>query len=144
MASILMADRLPEQLEICARDLAGRPCGGVLYRPQPDVVYCQKCGGREPGLIYVKADREATPSPIGDTSLVTMLRHLTARRWRLLGWRFALDLEWRARPRPGVASPTGAEEPRPSPWSSTSWWGRPRTRPTVDATQPTVEERSDE
>ncbi len=33
MPDVLMADRLPQQLEICARDRAGRPCGGVLYRP---------------------------------------------------------------------------------------------------------------
>jgi hypothetical protein len=104
MPRILMADRLPEQLEICVRDLDGSPCRGVLYRPQADVVYCQKCGGREPGIVYVKADRDSAHPRVVDTTLVTMLRQLAARRWRLLGWRFALDLEWRARPQDTITS----------------------------------------
>ena len=41
----------PKQIELCPR------CrGGLVYRPQPDVVYCYRCGGIEPGdvgIIYL-------------------------------------------------------------------------------------------
>jgi hypothetical protein len=44
--------KLPAQLEICTRILDGLPCLGVLYRPTPETVYCYRCGGAKPGVIY--------------------------------------------------------------------------------------------
>lgn len=48
------ASELPARLEICARDRDGTPCLGVLYRPTPETVYCYRCGGTEPGVVYVR------------------------------------------------------------------------------------------
>jgi hypothetical protein len=49
---------MPDRLEVCARVLDARRCLGVLYRPQPDLVYCRACGSPEPGIVYVKAALE--------------------------------------------------------------------------------------
>jgi hypothetical protein len=46
----------PARLEVCTRDLDGVHCLGVLYRPTPDTVYCFRCGGGEPGVVYVREE----------------------------------------------------------------------------------------
>lgn len=61
--------RLPETLEICARDLSGSPCRGVIFRATPDDVYCPKCGGKEPGVRYVRGARAPRhPAAEGESS----------------------------------------------------------------------------
>ena len=45
---------LPATIEVCARLRDGLPCGGVIWRAKPDLPYCQKCGGTEPGVVYTR------------------------------------------------------------------------------------------
>ena len=47
---------LPTTLEICARPFNNGICQGVIYRPQPDVSVCSRCGGNEAGVVYRRAD----------------------------------------------------------------------------------------
>jgi hypothetical protein len=53
--AILPPERLPERIEVCARDRGGVPCLGVIYRPWPHLPYCPRCGAKEPGVVYVRA-----------------------------------------------------------------------------------------
>lgn len=41
-------------VELCTRTFNGGRCDGILYRPQPDLVLCPRCGGREPGVVYTR------------------------------------------------------------------------------------------
>ena len=50
------AATLPEQLEICCRNLNGRRRRSGVVRPWPTRPYCPKCGGTEPGVIYERSD----------------------------------------------------------------------------------------
>ena len=50
---------LPATVELCIRNRDGHPCLGVIYRPQPDVIYCPKCGGTDAGVIYVRQEADA-------------------------------------------------------------------------------------
>ena len=47
---------LPASLEICARPFNNGVCGGLIYRPQPDVSVCSRCGGSEAGVVYRRVD----------------------------------------------------------------------------------------
>ena len=49
---------MPEAVELCARVLDGHRCLGVIFRPQPDRVYCIKCGGRVAGVRYTRAPQD--------------------------------------------------------------------------------------
>jgi len=49
---------LPPTLEICARPFNNGVCGGIIYRPQPDVIVCGRCGGSEAGVVYRRVDKE--------------------------------------------------------------------------------------
>lgn len=44
---------IPETIELCTRSREGHACLGVVFRGQPDLPRCVKCGGTEPGVIYV-------------------------------------------------------------------------------------------
>jgi hypothetical protein len=46
----------PGTVELCARLREGVLCLGVVYRPQPEIAYCYRCGGHEPGALYVRAE----------------------------------------------------------------------------------------
>jgi hypothetical protein len=47
---------LPVTVELCARDRDGFPCLGVIHRLAPnDRVYCTRCGGTRPGVLYRRA-----------------------------------------------------------------------------------------
>lgn len=50
-----VAHDIPDTLELCVRDKDRFPCLGVIHRLEPDGrIYCTRCGGREPGVIYVR------------------------------------------------------------------------------------------
>lgn len=47
--------KMPDTLEICARDMSGYPCCGAVYRRlAPNFPYCMKCGSKEPGVTYAR------------------------------------------------------------------------------------------
>jgi hypothetical protein len=47
--------KVPERVELCARDKDRFPCLGVVHRLEPDGrIYCTRCGGSEPGVVYVR------------------------------------------------------------------------------------------
>lgn len=52
---------LPPTLEVCVRPFNDSTCGGLIYRPQPGLIICPRCGGKEPGVIYGLAS--PSPSP---------------------------------------------------------------------------------
>jgi hypothetical protein len=43
---------LPDSVELCVRLREGQPCLGIVYRPQPGIWYCHRCGGHAPGVFY--------------------------------------------------------------------------------------------
>lgn len=46
---------VPDTVELCARDKDRFPCLGVIHRLEPDGrIYCTRCGGSEPGAVYVR------------------------------------------------------------------------------------------
>jgi len=61
-SSDLVADA--DAVELCQRvvhPIAGLRCLGVVYRGQPDVPYCIKCGSHDPGAFYARTGFAATP-----------------------------------------------------------------------------------
>ena len=49
----------PQRLELCARRREQLPCLGVLYRPQPGVAYCRRCGATDGAAVgYVREAQE--------------------------------------------------------------------------------------
>lgn len=52
-----MATEAPATLEICQAEFNAGRCGGIIYRPQPDLVMCSRCASRKPGVVYVLRDR---------------------------------------------------------------------------------------
>jgi hypothetical protein len=47
--------RVPDTVELCVREKDRFPCLGVIHRLTPDGrIYCTRCGGGEPGAIYVR------------------------------------------------------------------------------------------
>jgi hypothetical protein len=57
-----MAPEPPKQIELCLRCL-----GGLVFRltagdGKATMPYCVKCGGREPGQIYVREDAASKPT----------------------------------------------------------------------------------
>jgi hypothetical protein len=49
---------LPDSVELCARLREGHPCLGVVYRPQPDVAICGRCGDRAGGAMYRREEAD--------------------------------------------------------------------------------------
>lgn len=43
----------PATLEICQREFNAGRCHGIISRPQPDLIMCGRCGGKEAGQVYV-------------------------------------------------------------------------------------------
>lgn len=50
------ADKLPDQVEICARVRDGNPCLGVMYRPNGGTPWCYRCSSTAPGVMYVRQE----------------------------------------------------------------------------------------
>lgn len=77
---------LPEQLEICARNLDGYPCRGVMHRRGLDntLPYCQKCGSQDPGVMFII--RRATMREGGGiiARVVDCIRR--SRAWLVSAW----------------------------------------------------------
>jgi hypothetical protein len=47
---------LPVAVELCVRDKDGFPCLGLIHRLEPNGrIYCTRCGGTQPGVIYVQS-----------------------------------------------------------------------------------------
>jgi len=45
--------RLPDAVELCARDKDGQPCLGIIHRIESlGRIYCVRCGGTTPGVVY--------------------------------------------------------------------------------------------
>jgi hypothetical protein len=62
---------LPPTIELCTRPRDGHPCLGRIYRPQPDVIYCPDCGGKEGGATYT-----LSPAPDVIAAAITWRKHL--------------------------------------------------------------------
>jgi len=47
--------QVPNVVELCVRDKDRFPCLGVIHRLEPDGrIYCTRCGGNQPGAVYVR------------------------------------------------------------------------------------------
>ncbi len=47
--------QVPDVVELCVRDKDRFPCLGVIHRLEPDGrIYCTRCGGNQPGAVYVR------------------------------------------------------------------------------------------
>lgn len=54
---------IPDTVELCVRDRDRFPCLGVIHRLAPDGrIYCTQCGGKEPGVVYVRRNKEVRPA----------------------------------------------------------------------------------
>ncbi len=55
MSSVSPRVEVPDTVELCVRDKDRFPCLGVIHRLEPDGrIYCTRCGGNEPGAVYVR------------------------------------------------------------------------------------------
>jgi hypothetical protein len=50
--------QLPDFVELCARLRDGWPCLGMVYRPQPNVAICGRCGDRAGGAMYRREEAD--------------------------------------------------------------------------------------
>lgn len=47
----------PATVEVCQQPFNGARCGGIVYRPQPDLPICPRCGFKGDGVRYRREDQ---------------------------------------------------------------------------------------